>query len=104
MDIKVDILRRIPNLRTLSMSAWIDAERAVKNVRTDYVMSWKPNPAVFATDEWQPEVARRELVEFLDVAKGCRAELILKDISTVRYEPERLWDWERIAMEVASEY
>ena len=27
MDIKVDILRRIPNLRTLSMSAWIDAER-----------------------------------------------------------------------------
>jgi hypothetical protein len=101
LDLKVDILRRIPNLRKLSMSAWIDAERAVANVGTDYVMSRKPNPAVFATDEWQPEVARRELVEFLDVAEGCHVELILKDISTVRYEPQRLWDWERIAMEVS---
>jgi hypothetical protein len=27
--------------------------------------------------------------------------LILKDISTVRYEPQRLWKWAEIAMEVA---
>ena len=101
LDLKVDILRRNPNLRKLSMSAWIDAERAVANVGTDYVMSRKPNPAVFATDEWQPEVARRELVEFLEVAEGCHVELIMKDISTVRYEPQRLWDWQRIAMEVS---
>ncbi|MAF09165.1 hypothetical protein CMK11_01840 [Candidatus Poribacteria bacterium] len=101
LDLKVEILRRVPNLRKLSMSAWIDAERAVANVGTDYVMSRKPNPAVFATDEWQPDVARRELIEFLEVAEGCRVELILKDISTVRYDPERLWDWEGIAMEVA---
>jgi hypothetical protein len=25
----------------------------------------------------------------------------MKDISTVMYKPERLWDWARIAMEVA---
>jgi len=31
---------------------------------------------------------------------GCPLELILKDISTVRYEPQRLFDWARIAMEV----
>jgi hypothetical protein len=27
--------------------------------------------------------------------------LILKDISTVRYQPERLSEWARVAMEVA---
>jgi hypothetical protein len=27
-------------------------------------------------------------------------EVIMKDVSTVRYEPKRLWEWERIAMEV----
>ena len=27
----------------------------------------------------------------------------MTDISTVRYHPERLWDWARIAMEVAEE-
>ena len=31
---------------------------------------------------------------------GCPMELILKDISTVNYEPKRLFDWARIAMEV----
>jgi len=28
----------------------------------------------------------------------------LKDISTVRYHPERLWEWSEIAMEVANEF
>ena len=32
---------------------------------------------------------------------GCPLEFILKDISTVRYEPQRLWQWGRLAMEVA---
>ncbi len=28
----------------------------------------------------------------------------MKDISTVRYQPERLWEWSRIAMEVAEQF
>jgi hypothetical protein len=31
---------------------------------------------------------------------GCPLELILKDISTVKYEPRRLWRWAEIAMDV----
>ena len=31
-------------------------------------------------------------------------ELIFKDISTVRREPKRLWEWEKIAMRVAEDY
>jgi hypothetical protein len=27
-------------------------------------------------------------------------EVIMKDVSTVRYRPQNLWDWQRIAMEV----
>ena len=26
----------------------------------------------------------------------------MKDISTVRYEPQRLWEWSRIALEEAA--
>ena len=33
---------------------------------------------------------------------GLGLELILKDISTVRYEPQRLWTWSRIALEEVS--
>ena len=28
----------------------------------------------------------------------------MKDISTVRYQPQRLWEWARIASEVANEF
>jgi hypothetical protein len=103
LDAKMGILRRIPNLRKVSMSPWINIDRAVKNVGTDYVMSRKPNPAVVAADDWVPEVARQQLTEFLEKTRGCHIEIILKDISTVRYKPQRLWEWEKIVMELAQQ-
>lgn len=104
LDAKMGILKRIPNLRKVSMSPWIDIDRAVKTVGTDYVMSRKPNPAVVAADDWCPEVARQQLAEFLEKTRGCHIEIILKDISTVRYQPQRLWEWEKITMEMAHKY
>ena len=104
LDLKMDILSRVPNLRKVSMSAWIDVDRAVEKVGTDYVFSHKPNPAILAEDNWRPEVARDNLREVLEKARGCRIEIILKDISTVRNDPRRLWEWETIAMEVADEF
>jgi hypothetical protein len=86
------------------MSQWIDVERAVEKVGTDYVFSRKPTPAVLAEDDWRPELARQQLAEFLAKARGCHIEIIMKDISTVRYQPQRLWEWERMAMELTEEY
>ena len=104
LDQKIDILRRIPNLRKISVSPWCKTDRVVDRVGTDYVLSRKPTPAVFAEDQWHPETARRDLVDFLERARGCHVELIMKDISTVRYQPQRLWDWARIAAEVVDDF
>ena len=104
LDLKMDILRRVPNLRKVSMSPWINVDRAVEKVGADYVFSHKPNPAILAEDRWRPEVARDNLREVLDKAKGCRIEIILKDISTVRHEPKRVWEWATMATEVAEEF
>ena len=101
---KIDLLRRIPNLRKISVSPWCDMRQIVEKVGGDYVLSRKPSPAIFAEDGWSPARARGELTEFFEqVHGGCHVELIMKDISTVRGHPERLWDWARIAMEVAHE-
>ena len=42
----------------------------------------------------------------LDKAKahGCVVEVIMKDISTVRYEPQRLWQWAQMARELTQQY
>lgn len=104
LDVKMEILRRIPNLRKISMSHWVNVERAVQEVGTNYVFSRKPTPAGLAEDVWRPELARQQLAEFLQKARGCCIEIIMKDISTVRYEPQRLWEWEKIAMELAEAF
>jgi hypothetical protein len=104
LHLKIDLLRQIPNLRKLSVSPRCNSQRVVHEVGRDYVLSRKPNPAILAEDDWQPQRARREMVEFMEIARGCHVELIMKDISTVRYQPQRLWEWAAIAMEVAREF
>ena len=53
-------------------------------------------------DEFDRETIRGDLIATRRVCDkhGCGVEFILKDISTVRYEPGRLTEWNRIAMEV----
>ena len=101
LDLKIDVLRRIPRLRKISMSFRINVDRAVEKDGGDFVFSYKPNPAFVAEDRWRPEEARAEMRGVLEKGRGCHIELIMKDISTVRYQPQRLWEWQRIAMELA---
>ena len=98
---KIGLLRRVPRLRRISMSPFVDIAEGAEAIGTDYIYSAKPNPAVLAADTWDSAVARRDLQEILDKTRGLRVEIILKDIHTVRGEPTRLFDWARLAMELA---
>lgn len=98
---KIDILRRIPNLRKISVSPWFDIPKGLDAGAGDYVLSVKPNPAIFAGDAFDEARARREIARVLDEARGCNVELIMKDISTIRGDPRRLDRWGRIALEEA---
>ena len=102
---KIDLLKRVPNLRKISVSPWCDTEKIIKEIGTDYVMSRKPSPAVFAVTNWDPDQAEKEIGDFLETTDGeGHVELIMKDISTVNHKPERLWEWETIASRLAEEY
>ncbi len=100
---KGDLLKRIPNLRKVSCSPWNDTKKAIEVLGNDYVISRKPNPAIFATKTFDAVQARKEIRDFLEHAeRNCHVELIMKDISTVKYDPKRLWKWETICMEEAA--
>ena len=96
---KLDILSRIPNLRKISVSAWADVQRIVNEVGDKYVLSRKPSPAIFA-GTFDINEARKQIEEVQSTTKGCNVEYIMKDISTVGYKPERLWEWEKMIMSV----
>jgi hypothetical protein len=104
LDRKIEILRRIPNLRKISCSPWNNLDRFIRLAGSEYVISRKPNPAFLARDGWDPREVETDLRAFLDRTRGLSVEIILKDISTVRYDPFRLWDWEKVCMRVVEDY
>jgi len=104
LDKKMTQVRMIPNVRKVSMSPWADQARGAAEIGRDFVFSRKPSPALLAFDNFNPEAIRKDLQATVDICKlhHCPMELILKDISTVRYEPERLFQWAEVAMEVVN--
>jgi hypothetical protein len=100
---KVDLVRRLPRVRKISMSPWAEVEAGAEAIGGDYVYSSKPSPALLAGPAWEPEAVKSELARSLAACRryGCPLELILKDVSTVGYRPERLWEWSELAARAA---
>ena len=100
LDIKMDQLRQIKNLRKISCSPWSDTEHMAEVVGRDYVVSLKPSPACFAFDTFDEDAVRRDVQGKLKLLKNCNVEIIIKDVSTIRYDPKRLWRWVEIVSEL----
>jgi hypothetical protein len=102
LDDKMEFVRRIPHLRKISMSSWVDVERGAEQIGRDFVFSRKPNPAFVAGNTWDPELVERDLRDTIErcAHHGNPLELIIKGISTVRGRPQRLWEWADIAMKL----
>ena len=98
---KMHLMNTLPKLRKVSISPWCDTAKAYANTEKLYVFSHKPNPAVFATDTFQPEKAREEIRQRPELSQEMPCELVAKDISTCRKDPQRLIQWTQIAMEEA---
>ncbi len=102
LDGKMNEVRQLPNVRKVSMSPWVNEDRGAREIGSQFVYSRKPSPALLAWDIFNPGEVRDDLVATRQACEkhGCSLEYILKDISTVRYEPQRLFKWAEIAMQV----
>lgn len=102
LDTKLHIVRGIPNLRKISMSPWVKVDRGAERIGRDFVFSRKPSPAFLAGDMFHVDAIRADLEQTRDACArhNTPVEFILKDISTVRYQPQRLWEWAATAMDV----
>ncbi|MBP3388684.1 MAG: hypothetical protein J6K98_02285 [Clostridia bacterium] len=101
LDDRLDVVARMPNIRKISCSPWSDREHFAEVLPKQYIMSNKPNPALLAEESFDEEAVRADLRRTIRAAQENHIglEMILKDISTVRYEPQRLWRWSEIATE-----
>ncbi|MHC4179606.1 MAG: hypothetical protein ACYSWU_19005 [Planctomycetota bacterium] len=102
LDKRWHVVQRFPRLRRVSVSAWADFEKMADSLGSDYIYSVKPAPADLALPEIDEDRIRRELRRLLEITKGCRVEVIMKDNHTIGNNPQNVIRWCRIAQEEAA--
>lgn len=106
LDDRLECIKTIPNVRKISCSPWSDRRNFAERIGKKHIMSFKPSPALLATDSFDEELVRKDIKQTIDLAKSnnINLEIILKDISTVRNEPERLSRWADVVMNLVCSY
>ena len=99
----LEFIKLIPNLRKLIVSPWSDLDETIASLADDYILAWKPHPTQM-TSTFDMDSSRNELVDFLNKARDCHTEIVLKDIGTFSGEPDRLDRYSRMAHEVVREH
>jgi hypothetical protein len=101
LDKKIEVVKKLPNLRKLSITPWADVHSCAEQMGKELVLSRKPNPAAVAVPALDRDLLRKDILETLEACRenGTSCEFVLKDISSVNYNPQNLTDWEAIVME-----
>ncbi len=106
LDGKVDLVRKLPRVRRLSMSPFVDWARGAEAIGGDIIYSAKPQPAYLAADRWDIAPARAEIKTILQAGKanGCIVEFVLNSTLTSRGEPRRYHEWTDMVQQLCGEY
>ena len=96
---KIDMLRKIANLRRIAVAPRANVRRCAEQIGRDYVFSYRPNPAEMVCCGFDPDHIRKVIRTALKDADGCHIDITLKDIQTVENQPERLREWVKIVKE-----
>ncbi len=99
---KIEVIRAIPNLRRVAVAPSANVAAAAERIGTDYVISYRPNPAMIATG-FDAEYIRDSLRSDLVACRGLHVDITLKDVETVQGDPNRVRDWVKITREVIDE-
>ena len=103
LDDRMEMVSALPNVRKLSCSPWSHREAFAEKLPKSIIMSNKPSPAFLAVDALDEAAVRADIRRTIDAARryGKTLEMILKDVSTIRYDVPRLQRFCEIAMEEA---
>lgn len=102
LDDRIEVILQLPNIRKISCSPWSNPYVFAEKLPRDKVMSVKPNPAYFAAKSFSLEAVKSDLSEKIKIAKNYNTniEFIFKDVSTVNYNPQALWETSKMAVEL----
>lgn len=96
---KIDMLRKIPNLRRIAASPFVNLAKCVEKIGRDYIISYRPNPADMVSYDFNEERIRSILRRDFQILKGTHFDITLKDVETVEKDTNRVRRWVQIVRE-----
>lgn len=93
---KIDMLRQIPNLRSIAVTPRADVKACADQIGKDYVISWRPNPTDMVCVSWNADRVERIIRDGADACRDSTFHIHLKDVETMQGEPERLQRWTQL--------
>lgn len=96
LDKRWHVIKKIPNLRRVSVSPWADRRKMVEYLGDRYVYSMKPTPADLAVPVIDDEYLLKDMIENISITKDCILEVLMKDNHTLGGNPENIYKWVEI--------
>lgn len=100
---KIDNLRKIPNLRRIGITPSADVASCARQIQEDYVFALRPNPAMICAS-FDRDSVYKQMETSMEAARGTHFDVMLKDISSVQGDPNRLFEWVKIAQDIAERF
>ena len=102
---RIHVVRKINNIRKISISPWANIDESAEKISGDYVFSGKPHPVYIARGVLQEEEVKKQITHAMEACKrnNTPCEFILKDVSTVSGRPEVLTEWEKLVMSLVKD-
>ncbi len=101
LDKRWPVIKNTPRLRRVSVSPWADWEKMAGTLGEEYIYSLKPHPTDLAVPVLNEDRVRRDLRRVMEITRGCRLEIIMKDNHTIGNNPRNVTRWCQIARELA---
>ncbi|MBM4033892.1 MAG: hypothetical protein FJ291_19240 [Planctomycetes bacterium] len=101
---KISMLRKVPNLRRIAVTPRADVARCAEQIGTDYVLSWRPNPAQMLCCGYDPALIRKVIRDGMEASRGCHVDITLKDVETVQGKPANLRRWVKLVRSITDHY
>ena len=99
VDPRWEVVRKIPNLRRVSVSPWANPYKMAEYLGHDYVYSYKPSPTMLAVPNMDEDEVRKNARDLLQITKNCNMEFIMKDNHTLGNNPRNASRWVEIVRE-----
>ncbi len=92
-------IKKLPNLRRVSVSQWANPEKMSEYLGKDYVYSYKAASTDVATEHMDEDRIHSSMKNILGITRENNLEIVLKDLHTIENKPEQVFRWVEIVRE-----